>query len=117
MIETAIFAQWQHNQNQPLYYSRWTSGEVDIVTLNENQKPQWCIEIKWTNRFAKNPSELKSLNFFCKKHQLKDAIITTIDITDKMKINNSDYVFIPASLYAYTVGRNIIQGKETDEYT
>lgn len=112
MVETAIFSQWQHNQNNPLYYSRWGSGEVDIVSLNGKQKPQWCIEIKWSNRFAKNPLELKNLNYFCKKHHLKEAIVTTIDITDEKDVNNSKLGFIPASIYAYTVGRNIIKGKE-----
>lgn len=117
MVETAIFAQWQHDQNNPLYYSRWATGEVDIVSLDEKQKPSWCIEIKWSNRFAKNPNELKNLNLFCKKHQLKEAVITTIDITDNHTINNTKYGFIPASVYAYTVGRNIIKGKKISEYS
>jgi len=46
MVETAIFAQWQHSPNLPLYYARWGSGEIDIVKLNLRQKPDWCIEIK-----------------------------------------------------------------------
>jgi predicted AAA+ superfamily ATPase len=110
MVETAIFAQWQHSPNLPLYYARWGSGEIDIVTLNIRQKPDWCIEIKWSNRFAKNPSELKNVRLFCGKHNLKRAVITTIDISDFKHINNTEYEFIPASLYSYTVGKNIISG-------
>ncbi len=114
MVETAIFAQWQHNQNLPLYYARWGNGEVDIVSLNDKQKPQWCIEIKWSNRFAKNPFELKNLRLFCKKHNLLIAAVTTIDISHLKEINGTEFEFIPASLYAYTVGRNIITGKQVD---
>ncbi len=115
MVETAIFAQWQHNQNVPLYYARWSAGEVDIVSLNVKQKPDWCIEIKWSNRYAKNPSELKNVKLFCNKHKLNKAIVTTIDIRDEKKINSTNYSFVPASLYCYTVGRNIIQGKQKNK--
>ncbi len=110
MVETAIFAQWQHSPNLPLYYARWGSGEIDIVKLNLRQKPDWCIEIKWSNRFAKNPSELKNVRMFCGKHHLRRAVITTIDISNFQNINNTEYEFIPASLYSYTVGKNIVLG-------
>jgi len=116
MVETAIFSQWQHSSNDPLYYARWNSGEVDIVALNNQQKPKWCIEIKWSNRFAERPGELKNLNLFCSKHKLDEAVVTTIDITDKIKIKNTDYRFVPASVYAYTVGRNLIDNIELDQY-
>ena len=111
MVETAIFSQWEHNSNKPLYYARWNSGEIDIVSLNAEQKPNWCIEIKWTNRFAKKPSELKNLNLFTKKHSMKDVAVTTIDIFKTITFNETTYDFIPASIYAYAVGRNIIHGK------
>ncbi len=112
MIETSIFAQWQHNQNHRLYYSRWNNGEVDIVSLNSKQKPDWCMEIKWSNRFVNNPNELKSVKTFCGKHSLDEVMVTTIDIYTEKKINSLNYHFIPAALYCYTVGRNIIQGKQ-----
>jgi len=98
MVETAIFSQWQHNENHSLYYARWNNGEVDI-------------EIKWTNRFAENPHELKNIKLFCSKHKLKNSLITTIDIQKHLLIDNIEYEFVPASLYCYTVGRNIVETK------
>lgn len=111
MVETAIFAQWQHF-NSPLYYARWGTGEIDIVKLLSNQKPSWCVEIKWSNRFAKKPSELKNVKSFCSKNNLKHVGVTTIDIEKEEKINGVNYKFTPASLYCYRVGRNLIDGKK-----
>lgn len=112
MVETAIFAQWQHSQDSPLYYARWNSGEVDIVSLNSKQKPDWCIEIKWSNRFAEKPFELKNAKLFCGKHDLKYLMITTIDIEKTVSHDGIEYDFLPASQYCYTVGKNLIDGRE-----
>lgn len=112
MVETAIFAQWQHSQNSPIYYARWNGGEVDIVGMNDKQKPQWCIEIKWSNRYVAKTNELKNIRLFCAKHKLKSAMVTTIDIIDVKKMESLMLEFYPAGLYCYTVGRNIIDGKK-----
>ena len=110
MVETAIFAQWMHDEGSPLFYARWESGEIDIVYLNEVDV-SWCVEVKWSNRYAENPAELKSLRSFAKKHKLQSPTITTIDI-DKIAIYDGlSLSFIPASLYCYTVARNLVSGK------
>jgi len=112
MVETAIFSQWQHTENHSLHYARWNNGEVDIVSLNNDLKPAWCVEIKWSNRFAENPNELKNLKSFCSKHEsITNAIVTTINIVKTITLENTEFDFIPASIYCYTVGRNIVEGK------
>jgi len=112
MIETAIFSQWQHSQNSNLYYARWKSGEVDIVSLNNEQKPFWCIEIKWSNRFALNPGELKSAKSFCVKHGLDKIKVTTIDVEKKVFLDGLTYSFVPASLYCYALGKNLVNNRK-----
>jgi hypothetical protein len=115
MVETAIYSQWQHNEGTPLYYARWDGGEIDMVSLDSRQKVLWCVEIKWSNRFAENPSELKNLKLFCKKHKLGGGPgITTIDIEKEIDYDGMILRFIPASLYCYTVGKNLVDGKLTD---
>lgn len=114
MVETAIFSQWQHSSNLSIYYARWNRGEVDIVYLGPKEKPVWCVEIKWSNRFAENPSELKNVKMFCQQHKLDLAIVTTINIEKKVKLNNLTYYFFPASQYCYSVGKNIIDFKHED---
>ena len=115
LVETAIFSQWQHNQNTQLYYARWNSGEIDIVSLHSDQKPHWCIELKWSNRFAKKPHELRNLKNFCIKHKLSKTLVTTIDIKDSMDLNGIKVEFVPASLYCYSVGKNLVRDKKKNE--
>lgn len=115
MVETAIFAQWQHGLHEPMYYARWNTGEVDLVYLQTKQKPLWCVEIKWSNRYAKNISLLKNLKSFCIKHQLERVMITTKDIWKVENEKSLAYEFTPASVYCYTVGRNLIDGKKLFE--
>lgn len=112
IVETAIFSQWQHSPQMHLYYARWQGGEVDIVSLNHRMKPAWAIEIKYSNRFAENPSDLKNLRQFAKKHKLNYVTATSIDILDQKELDGLRYVFEPASLYCYTLGRNIVKGRK-----
>ncbi len=116
MVETAIFSQWQHSGGLPLFYARWDSGEVDLVYLGARQKPSWCVEIKWSNRFAENPNELKNLRTFMLKNKLGEARVTTIDIEKRSRIDDILIRFTPASVYCYTVGKNIVEGKSIREY-
>lgn len=111
MVETAIFSQWNHNEKKTLYYARWNNGEVDMVSLDARQKPIWCLEIKWSNRYPEKISELKNFNSFCSKHRILISSITTVDIQKEITKDHFTYNFIPASIYCYTVGRNIVEGK------
>lgn len=109
LVETAIFSQWQHADNI-LYYARWEGGEIDIVSLDKaSQKPNWLIEIKWSNRMVDDERELKNIKSFCLLHKIKEPFITTYDINKLFKTEGLDYKFIPASLYCYMVGRNLVQ--------
>ena len=117
MVETAIYAQWLQRELFEPWYARWTQGrfqgEVDMVGLSlQNFKPQWALEIKWSNRYFENPGELKSLLTFCETNKLKSALVTTIDKTGSREIRKIKLHFLPSSLYAYTVGRDTIMQKQ-----
>lgn len=110
MVETAIYSQWFHRHWQNFYYARWDTGEVDIVGLNqENLKPAWAVEIKWSNNPYQRPEKLKKLTTFLTKNKLDDAIVTTIDIMDIKTIRNHTIDFIPASVYCYTIGKRTLE--------
>ena len=116
MVETAIFSQWMHRENLDLKYARWkmgrSEGEVDIVLLdNKLFKPQWCVEVKWSNRYVEKPQELKSLLYFCKQNNFKASLVTTIDVSDNKTIQGLDLTYVPASIYAYNIGVNTIEIK------
>ena len=116
MVETAIFSQWMHRENLDLKYARWkqgrSEGEVDIVLLdNKLFKPQWCIEIKWSNRYVEKPQELNSLIYFCKQNNFKATLVTTIDILDNKTIEDINITYVPAAVYAYNIGVNTLEIK------
>ena len=111
MVETAIFSQWFHSDDRYKYYARWRTGEVDLVYINEKLKPSWAVEIKWSNRMWESSSELKNLLEYCNNNNLKSALVTTIDISGEKNFDSVNIEFRPASVYAYTVSRNIIELK------
>jgi uncharacterized protein len=85
---------------------------VDMVGLDDKKmKPQWALEIKWSNRFYDEPGELKSLLQFCENNKLSSALVTTIDTEGVREQRGIKLNFIPASIYAYVVGNNTLEQK------
>jgi predicted AAA+ superfamily ATPase len=110
MVETAVFAQWFHSTNAELRYARWKTGEIDIIALDAGQRPQWAVECKWSDRYAERPDELEQLVGFCRRHDLTKARITTRSVTRSIERDGVRLHFLPASLYCYQLGYNIVQG-------
>jgi predicted AAA+ superfamily ATPase len=118
MVETAIFSQWMHRENLNLKYARWkmgrSEGEVDIVLVDSRLfKPQWCIEIKWSNRFFEKPKELVSLIHFCEQNKFNATLVTTMNINGNKTVGDLDISYVPAAVYAYNIGVNTIERKST----
>ena len=113
MTETAIFAQWMHQTNFTPWYARWNNGEVDMIKLSDkNLKPLWALEIKWSDRYASQPGELKSLLKFCTDNNLDEAYVTSITKNESIQLENIKLHFIPASVYAYAVGAMTLMQKD-----
>ena len=115
MVETAVYAQWIP-RDANIAYANWNEGnkkqgEVDIVGINEaRQKPDWAVEVKWTDKpFANPSSELKSLETFMKTNGLTHALVTTISETGKKEMPYGCLQFMPVACYAYTVGENTLK--------
>ncbi len=112
LAETAIFAQWFHSDNT-LHYARWHDGEVDMVMLGSKQKPMWAVEVKWSDRACTDHKELENIISFCQTNRLGDTLVTSKTKTVTIKVENLTIRFIPASVYCYTVGYNIIHRRKT----
>ncbi|MDP1726132.1 MAG: ATP-binding protein [Bacteroidota bacterium] len=113
IVETAIFSQWMQRTSFIPYYARWKNGEVDLVNISRNtNKPDWAVEIKWSNRFFEAPNELKSLTSFCQENNLLQALSTTIDKTGIKEYDNIQIQYLPASVYAYNVGKNTLESQK-----
>ena len=117
LTETAIFSQWQHGRTTQLYYARWATGEVDIVCLNgEEQKPAWAVEVKWSDRPYQSRGELDNCVEFIKLNpKVKlPILITSRTILDlDVVYKGVQFSFRPSSLYAYTLGANLLREVET----
>jgi predicted AAA+ superfamily ATPase len=110
LVETAIFDQWLHRPERQLHYARWQKGEVDMVGVNAaTMKPDWAVEVKWSNRFFEDPRQLSALLKFCKINDLSSALVTTIDKSGYQSIDGVNLTFTPASTYVYTVGKRVFQ--------
>ena len=113
MVETAVFAQWFPRQEVSIRYANWKmgqqQGEVDIVGLNiARQKPDWAVEVKWTDRYFERPQELNSLKYFLEKNGMSEAIVTSIHKTGRIALGDLALQFVPVACYAYAVGENTL---------
>lgn len=114
MVETAVFAQWIPRMGANISYAGWrvgrqAMGEVDIVGINEaRQKPEWAVELKWSDRFYENPGELSSLRIFMETNGLTQALVTTQTMSGLVSLPWGNLQFMPTACYAYIVGRNTL---------
>lgn len=118
MVETAIYAQWFPRMGTDFRYANWRrgreQGEVDLVGIDAlHQKPCWAVEIKWSDLFYEKPGDLKSLLDFMEHNALGTALVTSINMTGHKWVNGKKLNFIPAAVYAYTVGENTIHQTKT----
>ena len=113
LTETAIYSQWLHDEDMSkIFYARWKKGEVDLVYCSGEQlKPLWFVEIKWTDRAYKHNKLLDNCVEFCNNNNINNAIVTTLAIHNSKQYKNITFNFTPSSIYAYTVSRNILKGK------
>lgn len=110
LAETAAYAQWFHSGDTH-YYARWPDGEVDMIYMDAEQVHS-VTEVKWSDRCVNNSSELTNAVSFCRANDLAEMCATTRSIDGGTKIAGVVVRFIPTSLYCYTVGFNLIRGKE-----
>ena len=101
MVETAIVAQYLHAQAFPLHFAAWHGGEVDLVAVDKLQKPEWVLEIKWSNQYYQNPGKLKSLIKYCHENGLENATVTSIDKQDVKVYQGINLTYNPAACLCY----------------
>lgn len=111
LVETAVFSQWFHaDMVGDLHYARWNDGEVDIVNL-QGGKPNWAIEVKWSDRCTRRPAELEGLAGFCAANKLNRGLITSRSAEGQQRIKGIAITISPAALYVYMLGYNILKAR------
>lgn len=118
LAETAVFAQWFHDGEamDQLYYARWPKGEIDLVALDSGtQKPMLATEVKWSDRPAKDPKQLRHLEEFRGKHpSFRLCQVTTRTYHSAMTTASGlKIAFEPTSFCVYCIGKWIMQHQGT----
>lgn len=116
LVESAVFSQWLHNAAfvDSLYYSRWRTGEVDLVSLDPQQRPRFAVEVKWSDRPFEDARSIKGLLEFAKKHKLgRKPLVTTLSKEGNKVIGGIEVEFMPSSLHCYTVAKNTLERRRS----
>ena len=114
MVDTTVYSQWIPRMGVDIAYANWRQGrsemgEVDIVGLNlGRQKPDWAVEVKWSDRYYENPDDLKSLRAFMQTNGLTQALVTTLSHSGLKSLPWGNLQYMPSACYAYIVGRNTL---------
>ncbi len=113
LVETTVFCQLAWNPLD-LYYANWKKGrlhgEVDFVRLDKlSQKPDRAVEIKWSDRYFRQPADLKSLLTFMETNTLSQAVVTSISEVGIKMMECGQLHFVPTALYAYTKGMECVK--------
>ena len=110
IVETAIFAQWFHASGVELHYARWRDGEVDIVSVGPDQRPDFAVEVKFTDRFFESPRKLLSLLAFARDNGLPRVFVTSRTAHGKKTVDGIQIEFLPAAVYCLILGRDVVRG-------
>ena len=85
------------------YYANWSKGrekgEVDIVWVEaSSQKAFSLAEIKWTDKFYEDPSQLKSLRKFLEVNDgIRKIIVTTKSKLGSSTKDKTNQILLPES--------------------
>ncbi len=114
LAETATFSQWMHSRSGAgrIAYARWGKGrEVDIVHLSDQDRPDWTLEVKWSDRCFDHPEQLEALVEFARQHALTEAATATTRTRQGLTPVRGVLIDqIPTALYCYIVGKDILGG-------
>jgi hypothetical protein len=113
LVENALVSQCMHgDQAGRLHYARWKEGrqdrEVDLVSLHAGtQKPEWFLEVKWSDKQVKEPARLAGLfAFHARNDSGRIPIVTTKTIHGVKTFEEATVNFIPCALLIYGFGKD-----------
>ncbi len=114
MVETAILAQWQHIEKDMFYYCKHDHVILDLIKVDEHKNPVWVTDVRWQDPHGLAPNELDIVGHFCEKYRLISSMITTKQTRDVIPSSNVIHSYEPASMYCYTIGKQIVEDKLID---
>ena len=74
------------------------------------------MEVKWSDRPGNDPKQLRNLVAFAKEHGIPGnppddcaSMVTTKTLHQWKTVDGVTIEFVPTSLYAYVLGKNLLQ--------
>lgn len=112
LVETALFAQRFH-EDARLHYARWGAAgyEVDLIESTAALKPAMALEIKWSDRYADKPEDLKGLVRFVRNNKLRESWATTRSAFGRTAIGEGVLRQWPAAVLTFHYGARAVQGR------
>lgn len=109
VTETAVLGQWLHT-DLALNYARWRGGGVDLVCLDRLQRPEWCVEVNWSDPPADHLAGGSGLSAFVKQHHAARPLVTTRTVMKRgvFGSHGSCADLLPVSLYCYIAGHRAV---------
>jgi hypothetical protein len=104
VIETAVHAQFPRRFRQEVTYARWEgarAGEIDFVAPDS----RGVFEVKWSDSAADRVDVRLPLVWFCKRHGIKLAFITSRTTWRHDDVDGFRVRVVPASLLALDASR------------
>lgn len=109
MIETAVIAQYFHEQFRQLYYARWSKGEIDLVETTPDLRPIAATEVKFSDRPPKQLKMLAPAVEFCQRHGVGELRVTTRTAEGTHRFPNVTVTFEPTALHIWRIGRDALE--------
>jgi len=107
-VETALISQNFHHSNEILHYARWKSGrsfhEVEMLRMNTGMQIQEVVEVKFTDRVARQRKSWKPWLEVCYKNNVRELTITTQTDEDVIQVDGITVNLVPAAVYIYQQG-------------
>lgn len=112
------YQQWLHHAGYitSLHDAHWDGDKVDLVSLDPgaSPRPQFVIDVKWSNHAAEHPKELRALASFAQRHRLaRQPLAKTYFYSGAVTVDSVAIKLSPTALHCYTVARNTLEYRGT----
>jgi hypothetical protein len=98
VVESAFVSQW-FPINRPIAYARGSKGEreVDLVVCDRRHRPEYAIEVKWSDGVVGRRDDVTQPTAFCRDAGLDSLMVTTRTRQEDVERDGVRILFRPAA--------------------
>ena len=112
LAETALVAQWLGAAEvEKLAYASWQGGCIDLIALDgETDRPTRVYKMDWQDAYGREGVPAELVKFIETTKPTAKPYVLTSATTHQASMGGTMITMIPVALYAYCVGRDLVQG-------